>query len=192
MRLIATRRIRGVIVLLAVAVVSSCAERNARQTPPDGATLADFDQRIKSYAELRDSVDGGAARLKETAKPEELATAEKTLAANLVAARATAKHGDIFTPEIQQRFRYLLNPELKGQRGRNTRGIVMDENPGAFRFKVNQPYPKDEPLGTVPPNILASLPPLPEQIEYRFVDKHLILRDVKANLIIDYIPNAIS
>ena len=40
--------------------------------------------------------------------------------------------------------------------------------------------------------LLASLPPLPEEIEYRFVGKHLILRDAKANLIIDYIPNAIS
>jgi hypothetical protein len=191
MRQVAKRWHGGGIILLAL-VVSSCAERNARQTPSDGAALADFDRRIKTYAELRDSVDGGSARLKETAKPEELVAAEKNLAGKLVAARANARHGDIFTPEIQQRFRHLLNPELSGERGRNTRGIVMDENPGAFRFKVNQPYPKDEPLATIPPNILATLPPLPEQIEYRFVDKHLILRDAKANLIIDYIPNAIS
>jgi len=44
----------------------------------------------------------------------------------------------------------------------------------------------------VPPNVLASLPPLPKDIEYRFVNKHLILRDARANLIIDYIPNALS
>ena len=68
----------------------------------------------------------------------------------------------------------------------------MDENPGAFPFNVNGVYPKDEPLGTIPPNILGALPPLPEALEYRFVNKHLILRDARANLIVDFIPNAIS
>jgi hypothetical protein len=58
-------------------------------------------------------------------------------------------------------------------------------------FKVNSPYPDKQPLSSVPPNVLASLPQLPKDIEYRFVGKHLILRDVRANLIIDYMPNAI-
>ena len=192
MRHVATAWRREAGLLFAVLVIASCTQRGQPQAPVDEAELAEFDRRIKSYAELRDSVDGGAARLKETAKPEELAAAEQTLASRLVEARATAKHGDIFTSDIQRRFRDLLKPELKGQQGRNTRGSVMDENPGAFRFKVNETYPKDEPLGAIPPNILASLPPLPEEIEYRFVGKHLILRDAKANLIIDYIQNSIS
>jgi hypothetical protein len=33
---------------------------------------------------------------------------------------------------------------------------------------------------------------LPEEIEYRFVGKHLILRDARANLVIDYIANVIA
>ena len=43
----------------------------------------------------------------------------------------------------------------------------------------------------MPPNILAAMPALPKDIEYRFIEKHLILRDARANLIIDYVPNAI-
>jgi hypothetical protein len=43
----------------------------------------------------------------------------------------------------------------------------------------------------VPANLLANLPQLPEDVEYRIVDKHLILRDVDANIIVDYIPDAI-
>ena len=39
--------------------------------------------------------------------------------------------------------------------------------------------------------VLESLPKLPDNIEYRFVGKHLILRDMRANLVIDYILNAI-
>jgi len=67
----------------------------------------------------------------------------------------------------------------------------MREGPGEFPFKVNGVYPKAQPLGSVPSNILATLPPLPEDLEYRFIEKHLILRDTRANLIVDYIPNAI-
>jgi len=32
---------------------------------------------------------------------------------------------------------------------------------------------------------------LPEDLEYRFVGKHLILYDAKAGLVVDFIPNAI-
>ena len=52
-------------------------------------------------------------------------------------------------------------------------------------------YPENEPLSTVPPNVLMTLPPLPEDIEYRFVGRHVILRDARANLIVDYVANAI-
>ena len=41
-------------------------------------------------------------------------------------------------------------------------------------------------------NFLLSLPQLPEDIQYRFVGKHLILYDAKANLIIDFMLNAIA
>lgn len=174
-------------------VASGCAQRAGRPLP-DGAALADFDRRVKAYAALRNELEKGAARLDETAKPEELVAAELALAARIRQARATAKRGDIFTPAVQARFRQLLNPEMRGVRGQNTRGIIRDEGPGpgAFSFKVNDAYPKEQPLGSVPATILATLPPLPEHLEYRFVDKHLILRDTRANLIVDYMPNAMS
>jgi hypothetical protein len=37
-----------------------------------------------------------------------------------------------------------------------------------------------------------SLPKLPEELEYRIVDKNLILRDVQANIIVDFIRTAIQ
>jgi hypothetical protein len=46
-------------------------------------------------------------------------------------------------------------------------------------------------LSTVPPNVLETLPMLPQAIEYRFVGQHLLLRDTRANRIIDYMLNAI-
>lgn len=180
--------------LIVFVATAGCAQRTA-QTVPDDAALVEFHDRVRAYVELRDRVSEGLPRLEETAEPEEITETETALAERVREARSNAKRGDIFTPAVRERFRQLLNPELRGLRGQNTRGIIMDENPSGFEefpFKVNSVYPKQLPLGTVPPNILESLPPLPENLEYRFVDTHLILRDMQANLIVDFIPYAIS
>ena len=59
-------------------------------------------------------------------------------------------------------------------------------------LKVNAMYPPDTPLPTTPPQVLMNLPKLPEQLEYRIVGKNLIIRDVEANIIVDFVPNAIQ
>jgi hypothetical protein len=159
------------------------------QVNPDAQVLLDFKARVDNYVALRKKADDSAPPLKKTDDATELRAAQQALAERIGAARTPAKQGDIFTPEIAARFRKLLQPEAKDY---GTKATIKDDNPGAFPFKVNGPYPSKEPLSTVPPNVLASLPPLPKDIEYRFVNKHLILRDARANLIIDYIPNAIS
>ena len=41
-------------------------------------------------------------------------------------------------------------------------------------------------------NVLANLPMLPKELEYRIINKHLLLVDADANLILDFIPNAIQ
>ena len=62
---------------------------------------------------------------------------------------------------------------LKGEDGRDAKAVVKDDAP------------------TVPSNLLLNLPTLPKEVEYRIIEKHLILRDTEANIIVDYIPNAI-
>jgi hypothetical protein len=42
-------------------------------------------------------------------------------------------------------------------------------------------------LSTVPPNVLAVLPKLPDDLRYRFVGRHLVLLDVRSGLILDRI-----
>ena len=44
----------------------------------------------------------------------------------------------------------------------------------------------------MPPNILARLPSLPDDIQYRFLGRHLILLDTRASVILDRIPYAIQ
>ena len=55
----------------------------------------------------------------------------------------------------------------------------------------NGRYPDTVPLSTMPPQILAALPKLPEELEYRFIGDRLILLDVHAQLVVDYMDDAI-
>jgi hypothetical protein len=66
----------------------------------------------------------------------------------------------------------------------------MDENPVGTAIQVNGRYPDTVPLSTMPPDVLAALPPLPEDMEYRFVGNRLILLDTKAHIIVDFVADA--
>ena len=162
---------------------------------PDAAAMADFEARVEKYADLHKQLARGSADPpKETPKPAEITAAKVALAAKIQAARAGAKHGDIFTPQIRPVFRRLLAPELKGEDGRDAKALLKDDAPapGTVPFKVNAKYPENQPQPTVPANLLLTLPTLPAPLEYRVVGQHLLLLDIEADLIVDYILNAIT
>ena len=52
-------------------------------------------------------------------------------------------------------------------------------------------FPETLPLTTTPPILLSKLPLLPPELVYRFVGRDLTLKDTKAGLVVDLIPNAI-
>jgi hypothetical protein len=174
--------------------ILGAAEVSSSQTAPANPTaqqLADFNARAKAYADLRDAQEHGVARPKRTDDPAKLVAAQKALAAKIRVARATAKYGDILTPPVRPIFRSLLKPPLKGRDGADNKAAVADDSPAKLPLEVNTEYPSKQPLSTVPPDILKALPTLPEDIEYRFVGKHMILYDARSNLIIDFMLNAI-
>jgi hypothetical protein len=180
--------------LASLAIVAVADLPFAAQTPvnPDAKVLADFNERVKAYVALRNKVDADAPKLKETKDAAKIEEAQRTLAAIIQSARANAKQGDIFTPEIEKKFRALLSPEVKGPAGAKAKATILEEKP-MVELKVNTEYPSAEPLSTVPPTVLQAMPTLPkgEGLEYRFVRRHLILLDTRANLIVDYLLNAI-
>ena len=159
----------------------------------DGAILQDFNARVKKYVELHKDAAKGSAKLKETENPAEIVKAQETLAARIRTMRSHAKQGDIFTVEIRNKFRQLLAPELKGEDGRDAKAVMKEDapNPASIPFKVNAKYPEGAPLPSVPANLLLNLPTLPEPLEYRIIGKHLVLLDTGANIIVDYMTNAI-
>ena len=64
-----------------------------------------------------------------------------------------------------------------GDHGRESRAIV--------KLTVNGRYPDTVPLSTMPPQVLRRCRKLPEELEYRFIGRTLILIDVHAHIIVD-------
>ncbi len=109
-------------------------------------------------------------------------------------ARATAKPGDIFTPEARPVIKRLLATVFGGPDGKQLKASIMDENPVdpvALKLTVNGRYPDTVPLTTIPPQVLQTLPKLTEDLEYRFIGDWLILLDVHAHVIADFIDDAL-
>ena len=152
-----------------------------------GTMLADFTTKMEAYAGLRRTLEQGLPPLAVTERPEEIRRAERLLAARIRKARAGASRHDIFTQETRRAFRQLLRRVTNA-------GIceaIRDDNPREFRYRVNDEYPKDRPVSTVPPAILGVLPALPADVHYRFLRHDLILHDTRANVILDRIDEAI-
>lgn len=157
----------------------------------DAMVMADFKTRVDKYLDVRKKAKKDAPPLKETREPARIKAGEKGLAVEIRALRDDAKPGDIFTPAVRDVFRRLLYPKMKGDDGHDVRATLKDDAPASVPLKVNADYPEGASLPTVPAALLVNLPTLPKELDYRIVNKNLILRDVDANLIVDYMPNVI-
>ena len=153
-----------------------------------GDIVAEFSTRVRSYCELRSELEKGLPALTVTDDPAEIRRAIRALAKRIRAARAEAREGDLFTPAVSVEFKQVLFVEMMNT---STWATIADDNPGEFTVRINSSYPERMPFSTAPPNILAALPRLPADIEYRFVGRHLILLDTRASVILDRIPDAI-
>jgi len=161
---------------------------------PSAAAQQEFKARLDQYLAVRKKAmgDASAPKPKQSSDPAEINAAEDRVANAIRAARADAKQGDILTPEVQIAFRKLLAPELKGEDGGKAKEVLKDDAPTGVPLKVNGKYPDGKSFPSVPSKLLMNLPTLPKEVEYRIIGKNLILRDTGADIIVDYMLNAIK
>jgi len=161
--------------------------------------LKPFEERLDAYIKLRKTATEKVPPLKKKTTPEEIQQRELLLADAIRKARPDAKPGDILAPDIKPALNNILRSKLQGSDGKKTRATIKEGNPKNEKaagevepvIKVNAEYPKNSPLSTVPPSLLLRLPKLPKDVEYRFVGRTLILRDREANIIVDYMKEAV-
>ncbi|HEY3039364.1 MAG TPA: hypothetical protein VGJ66_11535, partial [Pyrinomonadaceae bacterium] len=144
------------------------------------------------YVKLRESVKGKVPKLSKDSTPEQIAAYEKVSVEALRAARAGAKPGDLFTPDVAQYIRTTLKTEFKPTEKKEIRKVVLDKESNIpVPLKVNYPYPDPKEFVTMEPKLLLKLPQLPKQMKYRYVGRNLFLIDADNNLMIDYMPDAL-
>jgi hypothetical protein len=148
--------------------------------------LQQFEARLKDYVALHRKVEADLPKLPKKATPEEIDRNQRALGERIAAARRNARPGELFTPAMQALVKRTLQEVLGGPGGKALKASIMDENPGLPKMAVNSRYPDQVPLSTMPPQVLASLPALDEDLEYRFIGRRLVLLDVHAHLIVDF------
>jgi hypothetical protein len=149
-----------------------------------GAATKAFLDRIQEYVTFHNNVEKMVPALKETASPEEIAKREAALSAALIKSRPDAKQGDFFIPQFQLYLKEIIRKDFAHRPAAARKALVV-EIPKGIEVGINKPYPTTLPLATFPGNLLKELPELPKELEYRIVGRHLILRDVKGNVVVD-------
>jgi len=199
------RRLIVQVLIVAGVAMSAVALTSARQTAaakpastvqpqrhavnPAGEATAAFKKRLDDYLKLRSAITAKIPDVSETHDPIKISAREKALGEAIGAARASAKPGDLFdgiSPYITQ-----IIAKDWASRSAADRKAIFKELPAGVKVDINKPYPTTLPLLTVPSNLLVNLPILPDDLEYRIVDRYLLLRDRDANLVIDILPNAL-
>jgi len=184
--------------------IADQAPRAANQTPAtapatdaqpgvnaQGAATLEFQKRINAYIKLHNEAESKVPNLKKTDDPKEISDREKALGETIMTLRAGAQPGEIFAPEYQPYFIKIVQDDFKTRSAKDRKAIIV-ELPKNMKVDINTVYPTTIPLATFPPMLLRKLPDLPPELEYRLVGHSLILRDVKANLIVDILRDVVA
>ena len=170
------------------------AQNQPQNPPPDlkSPGFQEFSDRVQKYVQLHKSVEATVPKLKATNEPELIVAHQKILARKIKAARAHAKRGDIFTPAAREDFLKAMASEFQGPQASHAKATMKQGAPlKKVHLRVNEIYPEAIPYTSVPPTMLQKIPKLPEELAYRAVSSDLVLLDVKANLVVDYLPGVI-
>jgi hypothetical protein len=164
-------------------------------SPDDARALATMNERLKEYLALRGKIERSLPKQPKDATPQQIDQNQRALEKLVRESRATAKPGDIFTAEARPIIKRLIASVFEGPEGKQLKASIMDEHQAeasAVKLTVNARYPDTVPLTTVPPELLQTMPKLTEDLEYRFIGDSLILLDVQAHVILDFIPDVVA
>ena len=178
-------------ILAAAVSLTSLAFASGEPVNKDSKTIAAFEKSVAEYVKLHNRARSGLGPEKATESSDMIATRERELAERIRALRPNARRGTIFTPSARTEFRRLVNISSQGANGSHIRASLARSEPVDVPLRVNGAYPKDKALQSTPSTLLQNLPPLPKEIEYRVVGRKLVLRDIGANLIVDYADDVV-
>jgi hypothetical protein len=175
------------------AVQASCTAVPVAPTASEAPVLAGFDRRIEAYMAIHNGVERALAPQGLFEDPEDMYEALDAMRQGIRTARGAVRRGDIFTADVAAVIRARLRARLEAcnQTVDEVLAFINEERlPGAARPRIGGPFPWE--LGSaMPATLLPALPALPEELQYRFADRTLVLIDMHADLVIDMLLNAL-
>jgi hypothetical protein len=182
-----------VVVWSTVLIGAGCFTASLGAPTNDGPpAFQDFARRVKDFMKVRNDILDSMPRQKTTKARKQIIERRSALAEKIREVRASAKQGDIFSPEASEAFRQVIRDRLQGPGGSNVRKTIRQGEPlKGWRLTVNGDYPGHLPLTTMPPALLMALPELPKDLAYRIIGRDFVLEDIEARVIIDFIPEAL-
>ena len=180
--------------LLAASVVLSCsialagAPQHGRQQ-----ALDDFQRRVSQYVAVRFEATGHLPPIPISDSIAAIDAARRVHVGALREARAGADVGDVFGPLAPPIIRATIAETLR-LRGIKPADLLAelraDAPAGGHRPTVNDDFPWRRGAA-MPYALIVALPPLPRPLQYRFLDRDLILLDVDLGVIVDILPDAL-
>lgn len=181
---------------LAIAFSAHAAPALAQEQPPPGdrvVSLQVFTNRVDRYVALHRRFEEPLPPMTSEADSWSMLIAKRYLASAIRSARWTAQQGEIFDPATATVFRELIAEAIGDVDPHAFLGRLYPQHPvtHAEHPIVNEPYPK-EITHEAPALVVAHLPRLPEDVEYRIAGEDLLLWDTHADLIVDFVPHAFA
>jgi hypothetical protein len=153
--------------------------------------LEHFQRSIEDYLALRREAKSHLPPLEVTPTPQRLEQAVDALAAELRHSRAAAGFGAFFAPDVQDVFRARLRRAFDAPGCAEAAHRDRSENEHWHPPIVGSTFPWKTARST-PPCVLAVLPTLPQELQYRFVGANLVIVDLDADLIVDVLMDAVQ
>jgi hypothetical protein len=197
---LAGRRRPLVMILLATLIPTLMASAQTPATKPtapatdvnaNAAAQAEFQARLKAYLSLRSKLADTLKPLSVTPDSAELTARQESLAAAIRTARKHAKPGDLIPAPVARMIGTTVAADFKRRRAAaSVKEATLAEVPD-LKPVINKVYPAPEALSTMPPLLLNNLPRLPDNLQYRFYGRSVVLLDGDLELIVDFIPGVL-
>jgi hypothetical protein len=180
----------GSALAVAIALAGAAGARAQSAVLDRDAALSVFHERVDSYVALHRRLAPPPAAAGSTDSLSRLLTS-RYLASAIRSSRRTAEQGAIFTPDVATVFRHLLADSI-GERDGETFLAELSGGevvPHGMHPTVNEPYSMTA-VFRIPPGVRLGLPPLPAELDYRIAAHDLLLWDIYAGIVVDFVPNA--
>ena len=179
-------KVTGLLLLFGVAALAAPHDEQP-------ASLQQFKTSIHQYVQLHRQIEEQLPPLGPQSDAQDIIESSNAMATALQIARAGAHEGDLFTQEVGVLLRARVTDALIA------RGFLPEEMVAATLDEVDEDAPRPIVNGRFPwrrgaamwSSVLAVLPPLPQELQYRFVGRDLVLVDTHADLVVDILRNAV-